>query len=269
MANPLLLLVLAVAPAAFLLKYVLIKDKYKREPLRLVAKTFGFGALSALAAIILELIFNLQIPYVREFISVALIEEGVKFGAVWLAAYRSREFNEVMDGVVYGVAASLGFATVENIIFVFSGGVGTAILRAFLSVPGHAAYGGVMGYYLGLAKPYRNQNRNMERRLMLQGLLFAVVLHGSFDASLYNLGLLGVVLAVGVNLFSWLIFLRLIKDALTKSPYRWAISQNLFTMSQRFCFNCGAKLEPSAFFCVNCGCRIQHGLMGGVSGPIS
>jgi RsiW-degrading membrane proteinase PrsW (M82 family) len=259
LANPLLLLVLAVAPAAFLLKYVLIKDKYKPEPLRLVAKTFCFGALSALAAIVLELIFNFQIPYVREFIFVALIEEGVKFGAVWFAAYRSPEFSEVMDGIVYGVAASLGFATVENIIFVFNGGVGTAILRAFLSVPGHAAYGGVLGYYLGLAKPFHNQNKNTERRLILQGLLLALLLHGSFDASLYNLGVLGIVLAVGVNVFSWVIFLRLIKNALAKSPYRWTVSQNsTFALGQRFCFDCGTKIEPNAFFCVNCGCRIQR-----------
>jgi len=250
MTNPLLLLALAVAPAAILLKYVLIKDKYEPEPLRLVAKTFFLGALSTLAAIVLELIFNLPIPYVREFVSVALIEEGLKFLVVMLAAYHSPHFNEVMDGIVYGVAASLGFATVENIIYVFANGAGTAIVRAFLSVPSHAAYGGIMGYYLGLAKLSRRQNTKFEKARMLEGLLFAIALHGAFDASLENLGLAGVGLAVLVAIISWLIFLRCMRVALSKPPWYEAGAPPL---PHRFCTNCGSKIYPGARFCANCG----------------
>jgi RsiW-degrading membrane proteinase PrsW (M82 family) len=147
---------------------------------------------------VLEFVFNIFIPFVWQFVYVALIEEGLKFCVVWFAAYRSPHFNEVMDGIVYGVAASLGFATVENILYVFSGGVGAAIIRAFLSVPSHAAYGGIIGYYLGLAKLSRRQTPNNEEKLMVKGLLIAVALHGAFDASLENLGLLGIVLAVAV-----------------------------------------------------------------------
>ena len=251
MTNPLLLLALAVAPAAVLLKYVLIKDKYEPEPLRLVAKTFFLGSLSTLAALVLEFVFNVPIPFLRQFVSVALIEEGLKLLVVWFAAYRSPHFNEVMDGIVYGVAASLGFATVENIVYVFGGGVGTAIVRAFLSVPSHAAYGGIMGYYLGLAKYSRQQGHNNERMLIVKGLLFAVVLHGAFDASLENLGLLGIILAVAVAIISWLIFLRSIREALTISP-RSEVSDNLAT-APRFCVYCGTRVEPNAGFCVNCG----------------
>lgn len=251
MTNPLLLLALAIAPAAVLLKYVLIRDKYEHEPLRLVAKTFFLGSISTLAAIVLEFVFNIPIPFVRQFISVALIEECMKFAAVWFAAYRSPHFDDVMDGIVYGVAASLGFATVENIFYVFAGGVGTAIIRAFLSVPSHAAYGGIMGYYLGLAKLSRKQSPNREAKLMLKGLLFAVALHGAFDAALENLGLLGAVLAVAVAIISWLIFLRLIRDALSKSP--WADVAGKPVTESKFCVNCGTRIEPNARFCVNCG----------------
>ena len=250
MTNPLLLLALAVAPAAVLLKYVLIKDKYEPEPLRLVVKTFFLGALSTVAAIVLELIFNIPIPFVREFISVALIEEGLKFIVVWVAAYRTSHFNAVMDGIVYGVAASLGFATVENIIYVFANGALTAIVRAFLSVPSHAAYGGIMGYYLGLAKMSRRQNTKYEKRLMLEGLLFAVMLHGAFDASLENLGLLGVVFAIIVAISSWLIFLGCIQSALSKPAWYEAGAP---PMPHRFCTNCGSKVYPGARFCANCG----------------
>jgi RsiW-degrading membrane proteinase PrsW (M82 family) len=256
MTNPLLLLALAVAPAAVLLKYVLIRDKYKHEPLRLVAKTFFLGSISTLAAVVLELVFNLQIPFVRQFVSVALIEEGVKFCVVWFAAYRSAHFNDVMDGVVYGVAASLGFATVENILYVFIGGAGTAILRAFLSVPSHAAYGGIMGYYMGLAKSSRQQTPNREARFMAAGLLMAVALHGAYDACLENLGSLGVVLAVAIAVVSWLLFLRLIRDALSRSP--WSEGGEKTVTRPRFCMNCGARAEPNARFCANCGQSLRQ-----------
>lgn len=252
MTNPLLLLALAVAPAAVLLKYVLIRDKYEHEPLKLVAKTFFLGSLSTLAAIVLEFIFNIPVPFVRQFVSVALIEEGLKLLVVWFAAYRSPHFNEVMDGIVYGVAASLGFATVENILYVFSGGVGTAILRAFLSVPSHAAYGGIMGYYLGLAKSSRQQGTDKEVPLIAKGFLIVVALHGAFDASLENLGLLGIVLAVAIEIVSWTIFLRSIRDALSRSPW----SEEKQGPPFRFCVNCGTRVEPNARFCVNCGQRL-------------
>jgi RsiW-degrading membrane proteinase PrsW (M82 family) len=251
MTNPLLLLALAVAPGAVLLKYVLIKDKYEPEPLRLVAKTFFLGAISTLAAIVFEFAFNIRLPFLRQFVSVALIEECLKFLAVWFAAYRSPHFDEAMDGIVYGVAASLGFATVENIAYVFGGGVGTAIIRAFLSVPSHAAYGGIMGYYLGLAKLSRQQAPNNESKLMLKGLIIAVILHGAFDASLENLGLLGIILAVTVAITSWLIFLRLIRDAFSKSAWREDDARAI--TAPRFCVYCGTRIESKARFCVNCG----------------
>jgi RsiW-degrading membrane proteinase PrsW (M82 family) len=256
MTNPLLLLALAIAPAAVLLKYVLIKDKYKREPLLLVAKTFLLGMLSTVAAIVLELILNIPIPFLREFVSVALIEESLKFTVVMYAAYRSPHFNEVMDGIVYGVAASLGFATVENILYVFVGGAGTAILRAFLSVPAHAAYGGIMGYYLGLAKQSRLQNPGREKRLMAEGLLFAVGLHGAYDASLENLGLIGVILAIAIAIISWLIFLHLMRDALSKQP--WYETGEAPAIWPRFCTNCGTKVVPNTRFCANCGQNLRQ-----------
>ncbi|MGQ9701154.1 MAG: PrsW family glutamic-type intramembrane protease [bacterium] len=59
-------------------------------------------------------------------------------GQKWI--YNQIEFDEVMDGIVYCVASSLGFATVENIIYVLDRGAGTGILRAFLSVSGYAFF---------------------------------------------------------------------------------------------------------------------------------
>lgn len=78
-------------------------------------------------------------------IAVSLVEESVKLLAVW-RAYRSPEFDEVMDGIVYCATAALGFASVENVFYVLSGGVETGILRVILSVPGHGPNGSLMGY---------------------------------------------------------------------------------------------------------------------------
>ena len=106
---------LAVAPATLLLKYVLVRDKYKHEPMRLIAITFLLGGLGIIPATIIELLLGSGNILVTAFLSVAVVEETVKYLAVRVKAYRSSNFNEVMDGIVYGVAAGLGFATVENI----------------------------------------------------------------------------------------------------------------------------------------------------------
>jgi RsiW-degrading membrane proteinase PrsW (M82 family) len=113
-ANIFVLLLLAVAPSAVLLKYVLLRDKYEHEPMRLIAITFLFGALGIIPATILEILLNSPNILVDAFLVTALIEESMKYLAVRAKAYQSPDFNEVMDGIVYGVAAGLGFATVEN-----------------------------------------------------------------------------------------------------------------------------------------------------------
>jgi RsiW-degrading membrane proteinase PrsW (M82 family) len=66
--------------------------------------------------------------------------------------YNNKNFNEPFDGIVYAVIVSMGFATIENIIYVFQYGFATGILRLFTAVPAHAAFGILMGYFLGKAK---------------------------------------------------------------------------------------------------------------------
>lgn len=115
--------------------------------------------------------------FMLSFILVAPTEELLKFFVVKMWIYNRIEFDEVMDGIVYCVASSLGFATVENIFYVLSNGIGTGILRAFLSVPGHAFFGALMGFYVGQAK----FNKPAEKKLIFLGILFAVLAHGLFD----------------------------------------------------------------------------------------
>jgi RsiW-degrading membrane proteinase PrsW (M82 family) len=250
---------LAVAPAALVLKYVLVRDKYGHEPMRLIAVTFLFGAIGIIPATIIELLVNSPNIIVNAFISTAVVEECVKYLAVRAKAYHSPELNETMDGIVYGVAAGLGFATIENVLYVFGfGTISTAIIRASLSVPSHAAYAGIMGFYLGLAKTHSGEvSRKNERTLIMIGLIIAIVLHGLYDTIAFTLG--GVAALGGLlvmTLISWGILLRLIKSAVSLSPNRWGsalvpLYRQIYPY--RFCTQCGTHRELGSRFCVNCG----------------
>jgi RsiW-degrading membrane proteinase PrsW (M82 family) len=250
---------LAVAPAALLLKYILLRDRYRREPKKLIGITFFLGALGIIPATIIELLFGFGNILVTTFLSVAVVEETMKYLAVRVKAYNSSNFNEVMDGIVYGVAAGLGFATVENVFYVLGfGTISTALVRAFMSVPSHAAYGGIMGFYLGMAKPFCSTSKQHERKLILTGLAIAILLHGLYDTIAFTLegfvGLAGLFLLTAI---SWIILLRLIKKAISLSPIRWGVtsprSVTYQTCPNRFCTRCGFHREQGSRYCINCG----------------
>lgn len=156
-----LLLLLAVLPAVIILKFIYKMDKIEKEPRKLLVKLFISGALTTISAVVIGSvleIFNIfdegSYAYLLfdNFIAVALIEEGGKYFVMKKCTWKNPAFNYTFDAVVYAVTVSLGFATLENLLYVAEGGIGTAVLRALLSVPGHAIDGVFMGYYYGLAK---------------------------------------------------------------------------------------------------------------------
>ncbi|MDR7418275.1 MAG: PrsW family glutamic-type intramembrane protease [Armatimonadota bacterium] len=186
------LLAVAVAPGLFWLWYFLRRDRLKPEPQHLVRKVFYLGAASGgVAALVEYLIIGGSVMeavsegpgrLVTMALLIGIIEEGAKFVAVYLGAYRHHEFNEVFDGMIYAVAASMGFATLENIAYVMAGGLTVGAVRAVLSVPGHAFFGTVMGYSMGMAKLAGPR----ELWWLLRGLLFAIIAHALFDAVLFT-----------------------------------------------------------------------------------
>ena len=115
---------------------------------------------------------------------VALTEELGKFIILRFYAYPKKSFDEPLDGIVYGVMIGMGFATLENILYVQKFGIQTGFLRMFLSVPAHAGFGVLMGYHAGKAK-FDKLNKN---RLLLLGLLWAVLFHGIYDFFLFLQG---------------------------------------------------------------------------------
>lgn len=192
------LLLLALAPAAAVIWYIYGRDKYEKEPVRLLVLSFFLGVISIFPAIIgsglgeafgFSLSENIFITFAHAFIAVALSEELAKFLFLRYIMFNRKEFNEPFDGIIYAVMIGMGFAAFENILYVSDGGYHTAILRAFTAVPAHAAFGVIMGYFVGLAK-FNPKNR---QRLLLTGLFWAVVAHGAYDFFLMqqNFELLG------------------------------------------------------------------------------
>ncbi|MEZ5934704.1 MAG: PrsW family glutamic-type intramembrane protease [Alphaproteobacteria bacterium] len=183
---PIWLHVVALAPALLLLWYFTSRDLYP-EPRRLIWITFalGFGA-AAPTALIGEIFFypfadRADNPWIASailaFPIVGGIEELSKFAVLYIFCRRWNDFDEPMDGLVYGVAASLGFAAIENWSYVYDSGLETALWRAISAVPFHAMAGAIMGYYFGLAHFIPNQRRFY----LALALLIPIVLHGAYD----------------------------------------------------------------------------------------
>jgi len=152
-----------VVPSFLLLAYFRERD-LNPEPARMLWRTFGWGVAMCLPVIPVELAVGRLIaplatlPYVHglahALLGAAVPEELFKFAVVVLVCMRSSEFDEPMDGIVYGAVASLGFATLENLFYVVGDehSLRVAIMRAVTAVPGHAFMGAIMGYYAGQAR---------------------------------------------------------------------------------------------------------------------
>lgn len=183
------LLALAVAPGLAICIYIYWKDKFDREPRRLLLLAFLLGVLSTIPALILETVISatglgrssdLMTTGVYAFAGVAAVEELCKFFFVFRFLYSRKEFNEPFDGITYAVMVSMGFATLENIAYTFEHGAATGVMRMFTAVPAHAVFGVMMGYFLGLAK-FRHEDSN---RLIAFSVLVPILFHGWYDFSL-------------------------------------------------------------------------------------
>ncbi len=257
------ILVLAVAPGLFLTWFFYTRDRYEREPKKLVAKTFAYGLLSPILAFPLELFGGMIIPQsdylpvllLHVLLIVGLTEEGVKLLSVRLSAYRSNAFNEVMDGIVYTAAAALGFATVENVLYALTRGLGATLIRGITSVPGHALMGGIMGYYVGLAR-FTPQK---ETDLTLEGLVIAMMLHGLYDFLIFALPAPWNLASMILLLITMAVFLRqLINKAELRSPLRKWFSprpRSIIT-PQLSCSTCGGPVtllqDCQKWYCERC-----------------
>ncbi|WP_421921274.1 PrsW family glutamic-type intramembrane protease [Marinifilum sp.] len=153
----------------------------------LLAKVILAGIIITIPIIIAEQAVSSLLPHIifskianvfgNAFLVAALCEEAFKLLAVYILVWKNPNFNEQFDGIVYAVFVSLGFALVENIMYVFSNGMGTGIARAFTAVSAHAMFGIMMGYYLGLAK----FSKNRKLPLLIMAFFVPFLIHGIYD----------------------------------------------------------------------------------------
>lgn len=187
------LVTLALLPAVLLLVYIYKKDKLDREPLSLIFKLVALGAAACIPASLLESgvdwlisLFDIRNAYFSAFLQAfalaALCEESLKFIFLRVMTWKNPNFNYQFDAIVYAVTTSLGFAALENVLYVLRSGVVTGLVRAVASVPGHAFFGLFMGYFYGFAKLAESQGRETEKREYLAlSLLVPILLHGIYD----------------------------------------------------------------------------------------
>ena len=193
--DGLVLLIAAIFPIVILCTFIYLKDPNK-EPIGLLFKLFCFGLLIFIPIYYIEylLSFLFTTDGVDSFIliflftlfGVALVEEVLKWLIVRFCGYNNKEFNEVYDVIVYAVFVSLGFACIENIGYVFQYGLLNAILRAFLSIPGHLYFAVIMGYFLSKAKVANfNDNEELYKKNMIFSIIFPILFHTMYDSLLF------------------------------------------------------------------------------------
>lgn len=222
----LFLIVLAVLPCIFICVYIYFLDKYDREPKEVLVKSFLLGVIACMPAYFIEEIGNaldyaIHIDWLRTFVFafavVAFTEEGIKYLFLRYYCYKHAAFNEPLDGIVYSLTVSMGFAAFENIVYCANSDTATLVIRMLTAIPAHAAFAVIMGYHIGLAKTATNS-----RSRRLTGLYAAIFAHGCYDFFLFQtysellrlaaFGILGICV-----LYAW----RLLQFLLRDSERRW------------------------------------------------
>ncbi len=222
------LFIIAIIPAVIITLGIYLSDRHDREPLKVLLFTYILGALTVIPAILVEEVlirFNVFSgvlgAFYNAFIVAGLTEEYFKRLVVLKYPYKTKYFNEKLDGIVYSVFATMGFATVENIIYVayrYTNNPFIGLYRGIFSVPAHAVFGVTMGYYLSLAK----FDTNLERRRMnlRKSLYMPVLMHGMFDFILMaNIPQLTLIFVPYV-IFLWVLNQRKLSSYMYDSKHR-------------------------------------------------
>ena len=151
-----ILLTVAIAPALALFSYFYLRREIGDDPSFTLFQTFVYGAIITFPILFLQYVFHEEALFTsdvfQQVVFTSTLEEFFKWFILLIAIFRHAEFNDAYDGILYGASISLGFATVENILYLVTFGVDTALVRALLPVSSHASFGVVRGYYIGRAK---------------------------------------------------------------------------------------------------------------------
>ena len=212
--NNYIILLIALLPVVILVYYIYHKDKKSPEPTGQLVKVFFWGILSVSLSVCISIPLGFVGVYSAglicilgsvsaAFFGAAIPEEIAKFIMLWLLLRKNPYFDEKMDGIVYAVCVSLGFAALENIMYLFSNAesyLSVGIARAIFAVPGHFCFGILMGYYYSLAKFYPKTPK--KNKVLI--LAAPIIVHGLYDSILF---IINVTPAIsGILLIVFLVF---------------------------------------------------------------
>jgi len=240
------LLLISVLPVVILLGYIYLKDKNEREPLGLLLKAFFSGTLVAVLILLWGIFENVagfsltafaeNSALLKSFLQAAIPEEGLKLLFLYWLIWRNKEFNEHFDGIVYAVFVSMGFACVENILYVYSGGFGTGVARALLAVPGHFLFAVIMGYFFSRARftPLKR------KRLLAMAFICPVLAHGLYDTLCFAMEMYGE--TTGLSSVLNVVFIAF-------DIKLWQIGLKAI---RTHCHTCGAKIPKGRVNCPYC-----------------
>ena len=229
-----IILLAGLIPPLFLIHYIYKLDKIEKEPVRLLAKLFFAGCLTTVAASLLEQVGLMLLQHyvdpqrsgllylmIMNFAIVGVAEEGVKLFALRRITWFNDNFNYRFDAIVYSVCVAMGFAAAENIMYIFSFGIGVAPIRAITAIPMHCITGIFMGHYYGQAKLSENTHHWSAMKMYnICTLLIPVLLHGFYDfAASAEDGMLSVIFLVYVVVVDVIAFLSIRNFAKKDVPF--------------------------------------------------
>lgn len=314
--NIVLLLLLAVIPVILLCIFVFMKDK-RKEPIKTVFHTLLLGCLSVIPVIICELLLGELFPtdienltlyiinknfitlFINVLVSVALVEEFFKWLVIMKTTYYENVMDEIYDGIVYGTFASLGFAVVENIMYVISYanqyglsyGFEIGLRRGLTSIPGHASFGIMMGFFLGYAKLWKVKKNSKKTSIYLVlSLIVPILLHTIYDALLmYNVNVvLFYLFIISLYILCFILVFKISKDDQLifinrnnnpnigndyNNPVYYNTNMDPNYMNQNngnpcyinqnfnnytyYCPRCGHPHDGTNQFCIRCGLKLK------------
>jgi len=258
-------ILIAFAPGIFWLWFIYRWDRYQPEPRWLVIRTFLWGMVIVIPIAVVEFLLLLggpgsesiiqigqgtgslgNIAYTA-FIVAGMTEELGKFLVVRLSIYKSPYFDDSTDGIIYGSAVALGFATLENIGYTFSYGWEIILARGPISTFAHVLFSVIWSYPLAL----RKIEYPRAARYLWLGLLGSMLAHGFFDFLLFTqtwYALLALPLLAGLAIALFM----MLRHSRRISPFRSKVAE-----LNRDCAYCGAKIPAYANYCPACGRQID------------
>ena len=204
-------LLITILPSLLIILFFVKSDRFP-EPTNQIIKIFFYGIFLCFPAFYLNTALGdiyantgLSEGLISSFLSAAPVEEVLKFAVLYSLVYKMKDFNEPIDGVVYGVTVSLGFATLENIYYVYflndyfdTSSQSLAILRSFSAIPAHGVFGATMGYFFMKYSFISKQNN------LALCMIVPILLHGSYNFFAHTYFIISLLIVI----ISWVVVLR-------------------------------------------------------------